>query len=86
MDKEAEIKNIGFEISKPDIDLVNGEVIGSVSGKHVGQLGELEISIKGKFSALPFINKGIDFIEKKIPGDQSVLAASLKGLVASIKF
>lgn len=81
-----EVKNIGFEMSKPDIDLVNGEVIGSVSGKHVGQIGSLEISIKGKFSALPLINKGIDFLEAKIPGDQSALALTLKTLIAGIKF
>lgn len=82
----APVKNIGFEISKPDIDIVNGEVIGSVSGKHVGQLGALEISIKGNFSALPVINKGIDFLESKIPGDQSALALTLKTLIANIKF
>lgn len=79
------IKNIGFELSEKDIDLVGGEVVGKVSGQHVGQLGSLKITLEGKFSALPLINKGIDFLEAKIPGDQKIYAQLLKDAVAKIK-
>jgi hypothetical protein len=89
MDNESQasepVKNVGFEISEKKIDLEGGEVVGKIAGTHVGQLGSLKITLEGKFSALPLINKGIDFLEAKIPGDQKVYAQLLKDAVAKIK-
>lgn len=76
---------VGFDLTEKDIDLVNGEVVGKVAAKHQGKLGWLKVSVEGGFSALPLVNKAIDFIEEKIPGDQKIYAQMLKDAVAKIK-
>lgn len=80
-----ENKLVGFELVKKELDIVNGELVGEAEGKHVGKLGWLSVSIKGGFSAIPVIHKGIDWLEKKIPGDQTAWAGILKDAVSKIK-
>jgi len=84
MSEEKELK--GFEIEEKKLDLVDGELIGKVTGKHQGKIGFIKISIEGGIGALAFINKGIDFLEEKIPGDQKLYAEIIKEQIAKIKF
>ncbi len=81
-----EKKLVGLEIVEKDLDIVNGELVGKGAVKHVGKIGWFKLSLEGGVSALPFINKGIDWIEEKIPGDQKIYAQALKDAVAKIKF
>ena len=85
MSDEASVKNVGFEVSEKNIDIVEGELQGKVVVKHQGQIGWLKVSVEGGVSALPFLNKGIDWLEQKIPGDQKVWAQLAKDAVAKIK-
>ena len=84
MPEEKELK--GFEVVEKDLDLVDGELIGKIAGKHQGKIGSIKISVEGSISALEFINKGIDFLEEKIPGDQKLYAQIIKEQIAKIKF
>lgn len=85
MENESKVKNIGIEVVEKDIDLVDGEMVGKLAVKHQGQLGWLKLSLEGAFSAKPFIDTAIDWIEKKIPGDQTGLAGVLKSALGNIK-
>lgn len=87
-------KLVGFELTEKKVEVVGQDIVGSVGAKHIGKIGSLEIVLKGKVEFIPFANKVIDdtvdFLEKKIPGDQ-VLAAeglkvTLKAYLGKIKF
>ena len=89
-----ENKLVGIELTEKKIEVVGQDIVGSIGAQHVGKIGSLEIVIKGKVEFIPFANKVIDatvdFLEKKIPGDQ-VLAAeglkvTLKAYLGKIKF
>jgi hypothetical protein len=90
----AEKKLVGVEIVNKSIEIEGQDLVGSVTAHHVGTLGSLELTLKGKFELVPLANKAIDgvvdFIEKKIPGDQSLAAeavkATLKSYLGKIKF
>jgi hypothetical protein len=82
----AKVKNIGLELVEKDIDLVEGELVGTATVKHQGQLGWLSLKLEGGFSARPLLFKGIDWLEEKIPGDQTIIASMLKTTINNIKF
>lgn len=77
MDKEL----VGFEVAEKKIDLQGENVVGSVKAIHVGKIGKLSITLEGELGAKPFIYKGIDLLEKFIPGDQSMWANMAKAAV-----
>lgn len=82
----SEEKLVGLEVESKSLDLVDGDLVGKASVKHQGKIGYLKISVEGGISALEFVNKGIDFLEEKIPGDQKIYAALIKEQIAKIKF
>ena len=79
--ESAEQKLVGFDIQNPQVDLKGNEVVGSVKAVHVGKIGKVSLTLEGSLSAKPLIYKGIDFLEKIIPGDQSVWANLAKAAV-----
>ena len=79
-------KNIGLELTEKDIDLVDGNLVASGAVTHQGQYGYLKLRLEGSFSLKPFIHKAIDWLEEKVPGDQTVIATILKTSVDNIKF
>jgi hypothetical protein len=42
--------------------------------------------VKAWYDAKELLNKAIDAIEEKIPGDQKIVAATFKGVLAGIEF
>ena len=80
-----EKKLVGFDIVEKSVSLEEESLVGKVSAIHVGKIGSIELSIKGKFEALPLINSAIDKLEEIIPGDQKMIADLLKAAVAKIK-
>jgi len=89
-----ENKLVGIELTEKKVEVVGQDIVGSIGAKHVGKIGSLEIVLKGKIEFIPFANKvidaGVDFIEKKIPGDQTLAAEgiklTLKNYLSKIKF
>lgn len=79
---EESKKLVGIELTEKKIEVVGQDIIGSIGAQHVGKLGTLEITLKGKFEFIPLASKAIDatvdFLEKKIPGDQTLAAEGLK--------
>lgn len=78
---EPEKKLIGIDVVEPKVDLQGENVIGSVGLVHVGKIGKLSLKLEGELSAKPLIHKGIDLLEKVIPGDQSMWAGMAKAAV-----
>ena len=76
---------VGIEVTEKSVKLEGQDVVGSVTAQHVGKIGSLEITLKGKFQFLPLVNKGIDWVEKIIPGDQTIFATMAKEAVSKIK-
>ena len=74
---ENEKKLVGVEVVDKSIALEGQDVVGKVSAQHVGKIG--------KFELLPLIYKGIDQIEKIIPGDQTLFATMAKEALSKIK-
>lgn len=72
---------VGFEVKDAKLDFEGDSVVASAKASHVGKIGWLNITVEGGVSAKPFIFKAIDFIEKKIPGDQTSFAAIAKAAV-----
>lgn len=72
------------ELVGADIDFAfeNGKLV--VKVKHVGAHGYA--NLEAGADALPTIAKFVDMIEKAIPGDQTVLAETLKAAISKIKF
>ena len=79
------LKLVGIEISKPDIDLVGGNVTASTAVSHRGKIGGFKITFDGDISFLPLVNSAVDWVEKKIPGDQTGIASVIKTALANIK-
>lgn len=85
---------VGVKIVDKSVSVVGQDIVGNIAVAHVGKLGSLELSLKGKFEFMPLAEKAIDgsidFIEKKIPGDQTLYAEGLKGTLktalSKIKF
>lgn len=75
----------GFAIENESIGLVDEDLVGSVDLVHQGKIGGITISVKGNLKFLPSINSGLDWFEKKIPGDQTFIFGILKEQVAKIK-
>lgn len=87
-------KLVGIELTEKKIEVVGQDIVASIGAQHIGKIGSLEIVLKGKVEFIPFANKVIDetvdFLEKKIPGDQVLAAeglkATLKAYLGKIKF
>lgn len=73
---------VGIQLTEKKIEVVGQDIVGSVGLEHVGKLGSLELTLKGKFEFIPLAGKAIDsvvdFLEKKIPGDQTIAAEGIK--------
>jgi hypothetical protein len=90
MDKQL----VGIELTEKKIEVVGQDLVASIGAQHVGKIGSLEIVIKGKFEFVPLAHKVIDvtvdFLEKKIPGDQVLASEAIKGTLktylSKIKF
>jgi len=76
---------VGFEISEKSVNLEGQELVGKISAIHVGKIGSLELSLKGKFEFIPLVNSGLDKLEEIIPGDQKAIFAIIKTGIANIK-
>lgn len=81
-----EKKLVGFDVTKADVGVEDGQVKGDVVAEHVGKIGSLKISLEAKLDAKPFLHKAVDMIEKAIPGDQSKWANMAKLAIDNIKF
>lgn len=87
-------KLIGIELTEKKVEVVGQDIVGSIGVQHIGKIGSLELVLKGKFEFIPLADKAIDvavdFLEKKIPGDQSLAAEglkiTLKSYLSKIKF
>lgn len=87
-------KNVGIEIVDESVEIVDKDLVAKASAQHIGKYGSLKLTLEGKFEFVPLahnaIDKSCDFIEKKIPGDQTLLfegiKVSLKGAISKIKF
>jgi hypothetical protein len=80
-----EKKLVGVEIEEKSIEIKDSQLVGKIALKHQGKIGGLKITLEGDVSAVPFINKGIDWLESVIPGDQKAWAQLAKEAVAKIK-
>jgi len=73
---------VGIKLVDKSIDLEGQDIVGKVALAHVGKLGKLKLTLEGSFELMPLANKAIDssvdFIEKKIPGDQTFMAEGFK--------
>jgi hypothetical protein len=76
---------VGFDLAEKSLKLEDEALVGEAKAVHVGKIGSLEISIKGKVEFLPFLDKAIDKLEEVIPGDQKQIANTLKTVIRSIK-
>ena len=76
---------VGVKISEESIKLEGENIVGSALVSHKGKYGFLNIKVEGGYQLLPFLDKAIDKLEEIIPGDQTMLAATLKGAIRSIK-
>lgn len=76
---------VGFELQEKSVELEGQDVVAKAVAIHQGKIGSLKVSVEGKLEFLPLVNQAIDWVEKKIPGDQSFIAASLKAAVSQIK-
>jgi hypothetical protein len=78
----TEQKLVGIELVEKNVDVVGQDIIGKVAVKHQGKIGFLKLTLEGGIEFIPFANKAIDatvdFLEKKIPGDQTLAAEGLK--------
>lgn len=91
---EVEKKLVGVEIVDKKIAVVGTDLVGVVSAQHIGKIGKLKLTLEGSLEFIPFAEKAIDsavnFVEKQIPGDQTLAAeavkVTLKGFLAKIKF
>lgn len=90
----SEKKLVGLELVEKSVDIVGQDIVGKAAVQHVGKLGSLKLTLEGKFEFIPLASKAIDtavdFVEKKIPGDQTLYAEGLKGTLktalSKIKF
>lgn len=85
MELQEEKKMVGVEVVDKSIGLEGQDIAGRVAVQHVGKIGSVKLTIEGKFEFLPLINKGIDQIEKMIPGDQTLFATMAKEAISKIK-
>lgn len=85
MDVAAEKKMVGVEIVGKSLSLEGQDVVGSIAAQHVGKIGSVKLTLEGKLEFLPLVNKGIDAIEKLIPGDQTLFANMAKEAVSKLK-
>jgi len=83
--EQAEKKLTGGEPESNSLESEQGKLLGKAVVKHQGKLGWLKVSIEGGVTAIPFIHKGIDWLEQKIPGDQKAWAQLAKDAVEKIK-
>jgi hypothetical protein len=65
-----------------DVKFEGGKV--KVSVNHVGKHGGAKLEAYAE--AKPFLDKAIDEIEKLVPGDQKIMAATLKAAIANLSF
>lgn len=88
-----ENKLVGIDLDEKSVEIVGQDLVGKLSAVHQGKIGSLKLTLEGKIEFIPFahssIDKVIDWAEKKIPGDQTVVAegikTTLKSLVSKIK-
>lgn len=76
---------VGIEVESKSITLEGDNLVGKVAAKHVGKIGYLKLSIEGGIEFKPLAYKAIDFVEQKIPGDQTAFAAIAKAAIDKIK-
>jgi len=80
-----EKKLVGIEIVEKSIDVVGDDLVGKVAAEHKGKIGSLKLTLEGSLEFKPIAYSVIDFVEKKIPGDQTAFAAIAKAAVDKIK-
>lgn len=76
---------VGFDVQEKSLKIEDESLVGEAKAVHVGKIGSLEVSIKGKVEFLPFLDKAIDKLEEIVPGDQKAIAATLKNAIRMIK-
>lgn len=81
---EAE-KLVGVELTNKSIELEGENLVGKVGAQHVGKIGYLKINVEGGIQFKPLAYQAIDFVEQKIPGDQTAFAAIAKAAIDKIK-
>jgi hypothetical protein len=77
MEPSKELK--GAEVS---FHLNEGKI--SIGVEHVGKDGGAKL--EAYYEAKSFINKLVDSVEEKIPGDQKAIAAAFKAMIAGLEF
>lgn len=82
---QEEKKMVGIEVVEKSIGLEGSDIVGKAAVQHVGKIGSLKLTLEGKFEFLPLINKGVDMLEKLIPGDQTLFATMAKEAISKIK-
>jgi len=80
-----EQKLVGVELTNKSVELEGENLVGKVGAQHIGKIGYLKVNIEGGIQFKPLAYQAIDFIEKKIPGDQTAFAAIAKSAIDKIK-
>jgi hypothetical protein len=83
MDNQKEL--VGFKLSDESVSLEGQDLVGKAVVSHQGKIGSLKVTFEGKVEFIPMVNRGIDWLEQKIPGDQKFIAESLKAAIANLK-